>query len=110
MFDYYTGANLFQFTYDKNVEAAKAYAQVDAIDESAIDIRNIKITDGAFPKNNNEIVVSREYIEKNKLDWKVGDTVNLYCLDFNTEKEGYRDYTLCGIAEGNVSFFDHLLP
>ncbi len=105
--DYYTGANLFQFTYDKNVEAAKAYAQVDAIDESAIDIRNIKITDGAFPKNNNEIVVSREYIEKNKLDWKVGDTVNLYCLDFNTEKEGYRDYTLCGIAEGNVSFFDH---
>ena len=106
-FDYYTGANLFQFTYDKNVEAAKAYAQVDAIDESAIDIRNIKITDGAFPKNNNEIVVSREYIEKNKLDWKVGDTVNLYCLDFNTEKEGYRDYTLCGIAEGNVSFFDH---
>ena len=105
--DYYTGANLFQFTYDKNVEAAKAYAQVDAIDESAIDIRNIKITDGAFPKNNNEIVVSREYIEKNKLGWKVGDTVNLYCLDFNTEKEGYRDYTLCGIAEGNVSFFDH---
>lgn len=105
--DYYAGANLFRFTYDKNVEAAKAYAQVDAVDESALNIRNIKITDGAFPKNKNEIVVTKEYIEKNKLDWSVGDTVSLYCLDFADEKEMYRDYTLCGIAEGNVSFFDH---
>ncbi len=106
-FTYYSGANAFQCTYDKNSKETKATAQIDAVDEAVVRIRNIHIIDGSFPKKINEILLTKEYIEKNKLDWKVGDKVRLYCLDYNTEKEEYRDYTLCGIAEGNVSFFDH---
>ena len=33
--------------------------------------------DGEIPKNENEIAVEAELIERNKLDWKLGDTVTL---------------------------------
>ena len=33
--------------------------------------------EGSIPKNENEIIVGREIIEKNGFDWKVGDTVTL---------------------------------
>lgn len=32
---------------------------------------------GEFPKNNKEILVSREYIERNGFDWEIGDTITL---------------------------------
>ena len=105
--EYYAGKNVFQFTFDKDSNKSKAFAQADAVDETAVDMRNINIIHGAFPKKENELLLTNDYIEKNKLDWKVGDTITLYCLDYATEKESYRDYKICGIAEGNVSFFDN---
>ena len=33
--------------------------------------------DGVMPKNENEIAVEQTLIEKNKLDWKIGDTVTI---------------------------------
>ncbi|MCH5315103.1 MAG: ABC transporter permease [Eubacterium sp.] len=33
--------------------------------------------EGSIPKNDKEIIVNREIIEKNDLDWKIGDTVTL---------------------------------
>ena len=104
--DYYTGDSAFQFTYDKDSQKAKAYGNVDAVGETVVDMRNINIKDGAFPKTADEILVTDSYIEKNKLDWKVGDKINIYCTDSDTSKESNKTYTLCGIAEGNVSFFD----
>lgn len=104
--DYYAGDSAFQFTYDKDSQKAKAYGNVDAVDETVVDMRNINIKDGAFPKTADEILVTDSYIEKNKLDWKVGDKISIYCTDSDTSKESNKTYTLCGIAEGNVSFFD----
>ena len=104
--DYYAGDSAFQFTYDKDSQKAKAYGNVDAVGETIVDMRNINIKDGAFPKTADEILVTDSYIEKNKLDWKVGDKINIYCTDSDTSKESNKTYTLCGIAEGNVSFFD----
>ena len=104
--DYYAGDSAFQFTYDKDSQKAKAYGNVDAVGETIVDMRNINIKDGAFPKTADEILVTDSYIEKNKLDWKVGDKINIYCTDSDTSKESNKTYTLYGIAEGNVSFFD----
>ena len=104
---YYAGDSAFQFTYDKDSNKAKAFGNVDAIDETAVDMRNIHITDGAFPKKADEILISDSYIEKNKLNWKIGDRIRIYCTDFETDEESVKEYTLCGIAEGNVSFFDN---
>lgn len=33
--------------------------------------------DGAFPKNNKEILINKDYIERNGFDWKIGDTITL---------------------------------
>lgn len=33
--------------------------------------------EGILPKNKNEIAVEKEFIEKNELDWKIGDTVTI---------------------------------
>ena len=104
--EYYAGTQLCQFTYQKDIEKAKAYSQIDAVDENAVKMRNIHIKEGAFPKNKNDLLITDKYIENNKLDWKVGETVSIYCTDFATGKEYFKDYKICGIAEGNVSFFD----
>ena len=104
--EYYAGTQLCQFTYQKDIEKAKAYSQIDAVDENVVKMRNIHIKEGAFPKSKNDLLITDKYIENNKLDWKVGETVSIYCTDFATEKEYFKDYTICGIAEGNVSFFD----
>lgn len=42
--------------------------------------------EGAIPEKNNEIAVEQSLIDKNKLDWKIGDTVliplgNRYCFE-----------------------------
>ena len=104
--EYYAGTQLCQFTYQKDIEKAKAYSQIDAVDENVVKMRNINIKEGAFPKSKNDLLITDKYIENNKLDWKVGETVSIYCTDYATEKEYFKDYTICGIAEGNVSFFD----
>ena len=104
--DYYSGASVYMVSYEKDSNKSKAFAQVDAVDESAVKIRNINIKEGSFPESEGEILITQEYLEKNKLSWKVGDTVRLYCTELKTKKEAYRDFLLCGIAEGNVSFFD----
>ena len=57
--------------------------------------------DGVMPRNEHEIAVEQVLIEKNKLDWKIGDTVTIqlgeryYEYDFeneNGEMETYRDH------------------
>ena len=103
---YYAGASVFQFTYDKDTQKAKALGNVDAVDEAVVGMRNIRIKDGSFPKRADEILVTDSYIEKNKLNWRVGDKIRLYCTEPDGSKESVKEYTLCGIAEGNVSFFD----
>ncbi|MBE6817311.1 MAG: FtsX-like permease family protein [Ruminococcaceae bacterium] len=105
--EYYAGVQLCRFTYQKDIEKAKAYSQIDAVDEAVVKMRNIKIKEGAFPKNKGDLLITDKYIENNKLNWRVGDTVSLYCADFATEKEYFKEYKICGIAQGNVSFFDN---
>ncbi len=104
--EYYAGTQLCQFTYQKDIEKAKAYSQIDAVDENVVKMRNINIKEGAFPKSKNDLLITDKYIENNKLDWKVGETVSIYCTDYASGKEYFKDYKICGIAEGNVSFFD----
>lgn len=104
--EYYSGTQLCQFAYQKDIEKAKAYSQIDEVDKAVVKMRNINIKEGSFPKDKSDLLVTDKYIENNKLNWKVGDTVRLYCTDYATEKETLKEYTVCGIAEGNVSFFD----
>lgn len=47
--------------------------------------------DGTIPENSNEIAVEQKFIERNNLDWKIGDTVTIpigvrYLVEENGEK------------------------
>lgn len=74
---------------------------------------------GKLPANENEIVVTREFLDKNGLSWKIGDTVRVelgrrivkdttgalqqitgsYAVGETFESGGPASYTLVGIAE-----------
>ena len=64
--EYYAGTQLCQFTYQKDIEKAKAYSQIDAVDENVVKMRNIHIKEGAFPKSKNDLLITDKYIENNK--------------------------------------------
>ncbi|WP_444244503.1 ABC transporter permease [Eubacterium sp.] len=50
---------------------------ITAHNEDDIKLRVQSTYEGVLPKNENEIAVERKFIEKNGLDWKVGDTVKI---------------------------------
>ncbi len=50
---------------------------ITAHNEDDMKLRVQSTYEGVLPKNENEIAVERKFIEKNGLDWKVGDTVKI---------------------------------
>ncbi len=105
--DYYVSAEYTEISCNAASDSSRVRCDLDTVDPSVVDIRNINITQGRFPEKEGELLLKKEYIENNKLNWKVGDTLTIptrmaYSGEF-TDKE----YTLVGIAEGNVSYFDH---
>lgn len=50
---------------------------VNWYNDDAFKQMDIEELEGAFPKNNNEILISQAYIDNNNLDWKIGDTITL---------------------------------
>lgn len=50
---------------------------ISAHDSDALKIKVTAPYDGTLPKNDKEIAVDKEFIEKNGLDWKIGDTVKI---------------------------------
>ena len=50
---------------------------ITAHNEDDIKLRVQSTYEGVLPKNENEIAVEKKFIEKNGLDWKVGDTVKI---------------------------------
>lgn len=49
--------------------------------------------DGTIPQNSNEIAVEQKFIERNNLDWKIGDTVTIPIgVRFLVEDNGEKNY------------------
>lgn len=78
--------------------------------------------DGTIPENGNEIAVEQKFIERNNLDWKIGDTVTIplgvrYLFDENGAKNyisgGYfsdEQFELTDIAEYKITAILHENP
>lgn len=77
--------------------------------------------DGNIPKNENEIAVEQELIDKNELDWKIGDTVSIpvgtrftlqdggvnyingpYCSGEEFDESELKEFKITGILHGNT--------
>lgn len=60
--------------------------------------------EGVIPKNDNEIAVEQELIDKNKLNWKVGDIVKIPVgIRTNIDEEG-KKYSFTGVYSANEKF------
>lgn len=78
--------------------------------------------DGTIPQHSNEIAVEEKFIERNNLDWKIGDTVTIplgvrYLFDENGAKNyisgGYfsdEQFELTDIAEYKITAILHENP
>lgn len=65
----------------------KPFAYIESYDEDLLQNGGIIITEGRLPENENEIVIPEHIIQNGKVDWNVGDTIE---LDIgNRYKDGY---------------------
>ena len=80
----------------------KGIAEIGTMNADAFKIF-AKDYDGEIPKNEKEIVVSKEFIKKNQLDWKIGQTVNLDIETVIDDKftATNREYTIVGMMGEN---------
>lgn len=77
---------------------------IQACDENYLDLKSIKISEGRMPKDESEMLIHRSFVEKNKLEWKLGDTITLP-VEFYDLEENYtldKQFTIVGFTDSNV--------
>lgn len=65
------------FKIDYGVSERTSSGSIFAADENGLSQIVTCDINGTLPKNSSEILVEQEFIDSNKLDWKVGDTVTI---------------------------------
>ena len=55
----------------------KPYARLISMNESSFKDLHFELIEGRFPVNNNEIVISKTIMANGKVEYKIGDTINL---------------------------------
>ena len=55
----------------------KPYAYIEGYDEKLLQNGGIVLVEGRLPENENEIVIPEHVIQNGKVNWKVGDTIEL---------------------------------
>lgn len=115
------GAEDSGFKIDYGVSPRTSTGSVFAADITGLSQQVTGEIDGNLPKNYNEILVEKEFIENNELDWQVGDTVTIPVGARQYEDEGglqyvtgnyvagetftasdIKEYTISGIMDGNM--------
>lgn len=86
--------------------SSKSRTDVLACNQNLFAIYSMKPATGRLPVTTRELLVTKSFITRNDLKWKVGDTVTLpftaYSADPQVEPEtAQRTYTICGILEND---------
>ena len=55
----------------------KPYARLISMNESSFNDLHFELIEGRFPVNNNEVVISKTIMANGKVEYKIGDTINL---------------------------------
>ena len=76
------------------------------VDGNWFDMRNVTVSVGRYPKNSNEILVVKDFAEKDE-NYAVGNTVT---LDIQKENGEFvtRDFLVVGYTQSKVSGTDHV--
>ena len=89
-----------------DADGSKSRTDVLACNQNLFAMHRMKPATGRLPVTTRELLVTKSFITRNDLKWKVGDTVTLhftaYSADPKAEPETVqRTYTICGILEND---------
>ena len=77
----------------------KPYLYLKAMDESAMQVANVTLTEGRLPENNHEIVISDSIRTNGGVEYRVGDTIRLTNSNREDAKGNEEDQS-CEYMEG----------
>ena len=86
-----------ELTGSRNVK--KPYLYLKAMDESAMQVANVTLTEGRLPENDHEIVISDSIRTNGGIEYRVGDTIRLTNSNREDAKCNEEDQT-CEYTEG----------
>ena len=101
-------ADIGQMDCNTKEDSGRNETSIIAGNQNLFAINKMKPAAGRLPNNTRELMVTKSYLQRNKLNWKVGDTVTVQTASYPTgaqEATGgepiveNRTFTVCGILE-----------
>lgn len=103
-------ADIGQMDCNTKEDSGRNETSIIAGNQNLFAINKMKPAAGRLPNNTRELMVTKSYLQRNKLNWKVGDTVTVQTTSYPTgaqEAEATggepivenRTFTICGILE-----------
>lgn len=101
-------ADIGQMDCNTKEDSGRNETSIIAGNQNLFAINKMKPAAGRLPNNTRELMVTKSYLQRNKLNWKVGDTVTVQTTSYPTgaqEATGgepiveNRTFTVCGILE-----------
>lgn len=103
-------ADIGQMDCTTKEDSGRNETSIIAGNQNLFAINKMKPAAGRLPNNTRELMVTKSYLQRNKLNWKVGDTVTVQTTSYPTgaqEAEATggepivenRTFTVCGILE-----------
>lgn len=103
-------ADIGQMDCNTKEDSGRNETSIIAGNQNLFAINKMKPATGRLPNNTRELMVTKSYLQRNKLNWKVGDTVTVQTTSYPTgaqEAEATggepivenRTFTVCGILE-----------
>ena len=62
---------------DESIKSSRPYLFVQGLDEGAYKNLNVKLVEGRLPENNEEVVISKEMMDREVSNYAIGDTISL---------------------------------
>lgn len=103
-------ADIGQMDCNTKEDSGRNETSIIAGNQNLFAINKMKPAAGRLPNNTRELMVTKSYLQRNKLNWKVGDTVTVQTTSYPTSAQEAeatggepivenRTFTVCGILE-----------
>lgn len=103
-------ADIGQMDCNTKEDSGRNGTSIIAGNQNLFAINKMKPAAGRLPNNTRELMVTKSYLQRNKLNWKVGDTVTVQTTSYPTSAQEAeatggepivenRTFTVCGILE-----------
>ena len=63
--------------FDGSTNSQRPYIHLYSLDKSSFDNMSLKLIDGRYPENSNEIAINEDLLSNSSKEYKIGDTITL---------------------------------